>query len=424
MKAINQLFRKAGVPGFSQDTQPQAAEEQAAKPESAAPAERLLQAVARTPETPLRVILFIGHHKVGSTSLQDYLSRNSVALSRAGILYPYVDFEGMAHLAAFATGHVQPAGSLPINVREPHNALAFRMMAELKGRSVPAYHKRLPALAQMVNAINQQIRFSDPHTVILAAEVFANFNEADPELITQLAGYFPGAEFTVVATLRRIDEYLASWHGQRLKFGHKPEPLHGAGTAGYFKGIHFNYRLMAEGWLKALPQAQVILRDYADVRKNGGSVNDFITQTGLQMPDGLASERRENDSIHRGIYEIVRRANAGLPAPVAGRLRNSLRQMTVRLNLPPSHDIELFGADNRARLLEQFQPIDSWLGEVMGTSGFFADLAQISVPGPCAEMEIYREALEQICGIPGWWDNPAEIDFMKTLQAEAASAQT
>ena len=417
MKAIKRLLRRPS-PKVEQELEKTPDPVQQETPQTDA------QMGAHAGRAPLKVILFIGHHKVGSTSLQDYLSRNATALSRVGILYPYVDFEGMAHFAAMANGQLQPEGSLPINVREPHNALAFRMLADHRSGSVPAYHKRLPALGQMAHAIKQQVRFCDPHTVILAAEVFANFNAASPTLIERLAGYFPGAEFTVVATLRRIDEYLASWHGQRLKFGHQLEPLRTTGIDGYLKGIHFDYRLMVEGWMKALPQAQVILRDYADVRKNGGSVNDFITQTGLQMPDGLAPERRENDSIHRGIYEISRRANAALPAREAGQLRNSLRQMTARLDLPSSHDIELFGADNRARLQDQFQPIDSWLGEVVGRSGFFADLAQISATDARAEMEVYPEAVERICSISGWWETPAEIDFMKTLQADAASAET
>lgn len=370
---------------------------------------------------PLRVILFIGHHKVGSTSLQDYLSRNAAALSRAGILYPYVDFEGMAHLAATANGLQQSDESLPINVREPHNALAFRMLAKEKNGSVPTYHKRLPALPQMVHAIRQQIRFSSPHTVILAAEVFANFNAASPKLIEQLAGYFPGAEFTVVATLRRIDEYLASWHGQRLKFGHQLDALREEGVEGYINGIHFNYRLMVEGWLKALPQARVILRDYADVRTGGGSVADFIAQTGLELPLDLLPERRENDSIHRSIYEIIRRANAALPAPKAAQLRRDLRALSADLDLPRSHSVELFGAQNRGRMLERFRPIDAWLGDVMGQQGFFGSLAAVRAEDPLPELEVASATLELAQARKGWSKDEVVMDFIADLSARGLS---
>lgn len=372
------------------------------------------------PSRPLKVILFIGHHKVGSTSLQDYLSRNAAALSRAGILYPYVDFEGMAHQAAAATGQVPTLGSLPINVREPHNALAFRMLADHKKGKVPPYHKRLPSLPQMVHAIQQQIRFSEPHTVILAAEVFANFSASGTELIERLAGWFPGAEFTLVATLRRIDEYLASWHGQRLKFGHKLAPLRADGLDGYFKGIHFNYRLMMESWLKTLPQAQVILRDYAEVRTGGGSVADFIAQTGLDLPEGLAPERRENDSFHRAFYEIARRGNQELGPARAGALRSALRQdLPGRLRLPDSNSIELFGADNRARMLERFRPIDTWLGEVSGRDGgFFADLNRAATVAELPEQDAMQQTLEQL-RLQSWEDE-ALAGFLAELDLSAS----
>jgi hypothetical protein len=348
---------------------------------------------------PPRVILFIGHHKVGSTSLQDFLARNAAALAQQGILYPFTDFEGLAHVAADASGRLAQPGTLPINVREPHNALAFRMMASQKAGKIPGYHKRLPALPQMLNAIRQQIRFSQPHTVILAAEVFANFNAVSPALIRQLVNQFPQSEFTLVATLRRIDAYLASWHGQRLKFGHKLEPLRADGLDGYFNGIHFDYRLMLEGWLKALPQAQLILRDYEEVRVGGGSVADFIAQTGLELPEGLAPERRENDSIHRAFYEVVRRGNHELDPPQAAALRRALRQdLPGRLSLPDSRSIELFGAENRQRMLERFRLIDAWLGDVAGRpdGGFFADLDRVAEIAEFPEIEAMQTALEQL----------------------------
>jgi len=252
----------------------------------------------------------------------------------------------------------------------------------------------------MMNAIHQQVRFFAPHTMILAAEVFANFNAAAPELIQsliqQLLRFFPSAEFTVMATLRRIDEYLASWHGQRLKFGHAIEPLRTDGVEAYIKGIHFDYRLMVEGWLQALPKAQVILRDYAAVRKAGGSVVDFITQNRLDIPKGLAPERHENDSLHRGVYEIMRQGIIGLPRNQANALRSEIRDLTPRLRLPASNQIELFGSHNRQQLVDRFAPINRYLGEIAGRSAFFEDLEQAREVLSIPEEEVSGQALKQI----------------------------
>lgn len=370
----------------------------------------------------MKVILFIGHHKVGSTSLQDFLARNSVALAREGILYPSVDFEGLSLMLGTAAARSTPEGGLPINAREPHNALAFRMLAEQGKGRVPAFHKGLPSRLQMVRAIRHQIEFLQPEAVILAAEVFANFAAADPTLIQSLREIFPDeAEITVIATLRQIDEYLASWHGQRLKFGHKIEPLSAGGTQNYFNNIHFDYRLMLEGWLEALPEAEFILRDYADVRAGGGSVVDFIAQSGLNFPEGLAAERRTNESLHRGVYELARRGNEILPAPQANSLRQWLRQLTPELDLPKSSEIELFGAQTRKEMIDRFDPIHQFLGEVSGKAPFFADLEAARRVQPVPEAEVIRHALAQLRRFEKEIEFPEIRDVLAALETETVS---
>ena len=72
---------------------------------------------------------FIGHHKTGSTALQTYLANNYLTLLRQGILYPAVDAEGSAaNLAAAIKGRDDMVNLGRMNVREPHNALAFRIL--------------------------------------------------------------------------------------------------------------------------------------------------------------------------------------------------------------------------------------------------------------------------------------------------------
>lgn len=366
----------------------------------------------------MRVILFIGHHKVGSTSLQDFLARNGVALAQAGILYPSVDFEGMALMLATAAGRFQPGEVLPINAREPHNALAFRMMAEIDKGKVPGFHKMLPATKQMIRAIQTQIEFLSPHTVILAAEVFANFAPADPALIARLAEIFPGAEITVIATLRRIDEYLASWHGQRLKFGHDVAPLRAGGMEEYFATIHFDYQRMLGGWFDMLPDARFILRDYGAVMGAGGSIADFVAQTGLDLPQGLAPEQKTNESLHRGIYEIARRGNQALPGPMAGKLRRFLRDVSGQLDLPASGTVELFGPENRRIMADRFAPIHGFLERASGRAPFFADLDAVRSLLPNPEAAVYRHALDGVCRRLNEIETPEVGEFLTHLRAD------
>ena len=89
------------------------------------------------PETrpPMKVTLYFGHHKVGSTALQSFLFRNQAALARAGILYPGIESESLSYMLAQLLGVPDEGEKAPpaMNAREPHNALAFQMLAQGEG---------------------------------------------------------------------------------------------------------------------------------------------------------------------------------------------------------------------------------------------------------------------------------------------------
>lgn len=361
----------------------------------------------------MRLVLFIGHHKVGSSSLQDYLARNSANLIKHGVLHPFVDFEGMSYFAATASGKPVPNKPLPDNIKAPHNALAFRLMAAShdKGR-VPPWHKMLPAIPQMKHAIHQQVRQFEPHTIILASEVFSNFSAMSPTLVEHIANLFPDAETTVIATLRRIDDYLISWHGQRLMFGHKLEPLRSVGAKPYFGEIHFNYWRMLERWLACFPKAEFVIQDYADVLKSGGTVTNFFQAAKIKTPHKMYPEVKDNVSIHRGLYEISRLANHDLPHPDAAALRLQLDKMAPSMGLPPSKEIELIGDQNRREIFDKFKPINKKLGGLVGRSEFFTDLDQALVPQPVAERDAFDASISYLKNLRGNEDIDKNREFI------------
>ena len=356
------------------------------------------------------LILFMGHHKVGSSALQMFLARNWLPLARAGILYPAVEPQGMAAnlgAAVRAAGRGQGAAAaartgarrapLRLNEREPHNALAFRMMHDDTGRHIPPWHPKLPHSNQMFRAIRTQVEALSPLAVVLCSEVFANFGADHPALLARLAGVLPGARrVRILCTLRRPDTYLVSWHSQRLKFGHKVPALRVDALDTYWKGIHFDYRRMLEPWFEAFPDASFDIRDYAEVLSAGGSVADFATRAGLELPEGLEEGRSANPSVHPALMEVARRANAELEEAPARRLRDHLIQAGDKLTGHGAREIEMFGPDNRARLAERFAPIDAWLGEKTGRKGFFPDLAKVGRTAPVAELEAGRAALDAL----------------------------
>lgn len=339
----------------------------------------------------MKIIIYFGHHKVGSTALQSFLARNAVTLLRNGILYPAVESQGLSHLLAQALAPSTDPDLGCMNLREPHNALAFRMMNERNNARVPPWHAPLPPLPAMLRCITHQVEILAPHTVILCSEVFANFGANQIDLIEKIRDLFPNAEFELYCTLRRPDEYATSWFGQRLRFGQKIAPL-SAPTGVHFPGIHFNFRKVVEPWVTTFPESKAHIRNYADVLAAGGSIADFTTQVGCAFPRNLSDKGPKNHSLPRVAFEILRRGNHDLPEEQAGKLRHVFQ--TLPLPMFKDRDIEVFGAEQRARIAEKFAPIHDYLSQFAADgNGFFPDIQEVTKLNPTDLLEASRKLL-------------------------------
>lgn len=362
----------------------------------------------------MKVILYIGHHKVGSTALQAYLARNWLALARAGILYPSVEAQGFAaNLADALRG--APDDSTPVLVREPHSALAYRMIADACDRPMPKQFQGLPATPQMLRALRKQVEQLAPQTVLLCSEAFANFGQVAAAQIDRLCAAFPEAEFQIYCALRRPDDYLTSWHGQRLKVGELAKPLADGGAEQYFGSIHFDYRMVVEEWIKRVPNAKVSLRNYADILAAGGSAEDFVAQTGLTLPEGMTTPGRANASLPLAALPLMERAIADLPPPLVHQLSRYLLKNGKALTPVPNKEVELFGEKQRARILKAFQPTETYLRSVTGQAAFFPDLEHVAATKPVAAQEAARQLLAALD--PATLPQPALGDYIKTLKS-------
>jgi len=373
----------------------------------------------------MKVIIYIGHHKVGSTALQVFLSQNWQALARAGILYPNVEASGFAHTLAQALDPGRPMasttgspGTTGMNVREPHSALAYQMIAKASGRKVPPQFKRLPPVPQMLHAMRKQVEFLKPKTVILCSEVFANFGGVDPDLITQLMTAFPKAatdvDVEIYGALRRPDDYLISWHGQRLKVGEPLESLDNGGLEPYFSTIHFNFRTMVEAWNDQLPDARLILRPYREILKSGGSVDDFIARISVDFPANLTPPGRANQSLSRAAMEIIRRANHDLPKAHSQALTQYFLTAKDAPDPTPNARVEMFGTPARQELARHFAPIHDYLSKLTGVLGFFDDIDEMARECPVPQAQAAAELLARID--PKTLPNKDVRSYIKALQ--------
>lgn len=367
----------------------------------------------------MKVICYIGHHKVGSTSLQVFLSQNSYKLLKAGILYPSVEVLGLVNSLAKATRGKEVARVLPANIREPHSALAYTMMSIADGRPVPKQYRRLPSQPQMIHAIQTQVQQLQPNTVILCSEAFANFGAVDPNLITKLCEIFPNAEFEIYCALRRPDTYLVSWHGQRLKVAEHLEPLREKGVYQYLNTIHFNYRLAVEAWKLRCPEGNLILRNYDDVIACGGSIQDFTTQVDVPFPDALEPAKRMNQSLPWATIEVVRRANIELDENDRIAVFQFMMNLPDTIRLVPNRDIEMLSKKIRQKLFAQFKPIHAYLNEASGSGAFFPDLDDMLNTRPVAELDAVKQMLSQLTpDILSKVKTDGAREFLSTLRHE------
>ncbi len=347
----------------------------------------------------MQVTLFIGHHKTGSTALQDYLSSNFLRLLRHGILYPPVESQGMATALAQALhrGRKLPQLNLPLNMREAHNALAFRMMADVdRKKFVPGFHKGLPHSTQMFTILRNQIEILAPKHVILCAESMSNFANW-PVLISRLAELFAGAKLRIICTLRRPDDYLVSWHMQRLRF-HAPLRSFAEGAFDtYRNSVHFDYRYMLAPWFEHMPDAELSLRSYRAVMATGGSVQDFRERSGIRFPRAMLPPLRRNYSLPFGTAETLRRGFRTLEAKDDKHvLLDLVQQQAGAMKLASNREIEMLGPDLRAHMAAEFAPIHDYLGDISGEVPFFDDIDQITALRPVSEDVASRQVLSAL----------------------------
>jgi hypothetical protein len=359
----------------------------------------------------MKVVAHIGHHKTGTTTLQTFLSQNSHRLLKNGILYPWTESEGAAYAVAKAVGGGDRQEILPFNVREAHNALAFRILSDvLPEWKIPPYHKRLPHSRQMLLMLENQISTIKPQFIVLCSEVMSHFGKIVPDQIALMRerGLGQADKFMLWCTLRRPDEQLVSWHGQQLRFGQSPAPLSHIDNGLNLHWLHVDYRGVLEPWLKQIPESEAVLRPYREVIAAGGSVEDFVKNSGLPWPKEMLPAVTMNVGFKPAVVSLLRLANRELPPEDSRKLREVSGVLVQDMKLPTSSEVEFFGVEQRVRLAAHFAPIHDWLSQTSGSDPFFPDIAEMEQCRPISERDSFQALLDQL--------TPSHMDEIPTSQ--------
>lgn len=323
-------------------------------------------------------VFCLGLHKTGSTSLQQFLLANQIALARAGVLVPPVTPEGQARFVAEALGRLPKGHRIRVNEYMGHNALAYRMMTEMvPGFALPPVHAPMPDVETVLHAVRDMAALVQAHTLILCSEDLARASLAAPEVPARLAEAFGTEDTTLFCLVRRPDQAICAWQSQRLRFDQPFGRLYGSGLEGYLGSVHLEYRAALAPWLRHFPGARLVILPYDVARANGGAVVAFRAIEGLDLPAGLGEVPDANPSLPHALIEIARTGLAGLELGAARALRYYLEGATARLDLPRNAEVDLLGAADRGILAACFEETHHWLSQTTGRIPFFADHADI-----------------------------------------------
>lgn len=223
----------------------------------------------------MKVILHIGPHKTGTTSIQAFLYRNSAALRKYGFFYPQTQEDGQNH------------HDLVCGLRDPSTFLSTT--------------KRIQELLK-------ESESSGCHTVILSSEMFAEHEVP----IHFLKSIFIGRAVVVLAYIRRPDDHISASYAQLLR---EPECRRTQTIDEHPAPYDSSYQSVFPKWFPHFAPGEMVIAPFDPTQWfHGNLIADFCEMIGLDSH--IHSELGANRKIHRnkslpaGLQEVLRRSNA------------------------------------------------------------------------------------------------------------------
>ncbi|WP_346839865.1 hypothetical protein [Microbulbifer sp. SAOS-129_SWC] len=188
------------------------------------------------------VILHVGRHKTGTSSLQSFFSVNRRVLSECGIFYPHTGVRNNAHhivAESFSGGRVK---------LDQSNAS--------------------PLESQLVKDLREEIASADEPIALVSSEAFQNVN---PKLVAEI---FSGFRLKVVMYLREQSLYLRSAYAQRVHATNMTLSL-----AEYYQKTFLgssDYLTYLNRWKSIFGESLDVLSYERSALKNESIIDDFV----------------------------------------------------------------------------------------------------------------------------------------------------
>lgn len=267
-----------------------------------------------------RLILHIGMHKTGTSSVQRYFSRNRAVLRRMGVCYP---------------NSIGVAGE-----KQPKQAALFDAISHEADFGVP--HPDLGSSKRLVDRLAMEIEEAPGGLGIVSAEGLSGERPVFSAALAELADRF---ETTVVVFVRRQDHWVESFYKQMVLSREVREArgFHDFVEAASTKR-HMDYAQIIAWWRDVFKDVRVIGFHAAGPARPLRRLMD-IAGLGRSFRWLPFANAYENPSHGAEAVEMVRRCNEeGLNAP---------RDAAVRIEAKfGSSDVRYFTETERVKLLE------------------------------------------------------------------------
>ena len=224
-----------------------------------------------------QIVIHIGFPKTATSSIQLGLWNNREELARLGCLYP--------ESGVIAGGH--------------HN-LSYEM------RSNPRFRPEVGGLDQL----NAEIAASELDKVIISSEDFAGIIEPK---VRRFKEAFGEADLTIVAYLRRQDEFLQSFWAQLVKTGYYTDSFESWLKRRFFlyhaelDVIHGDYYSVLQPWIEVFGAENVIVRPFERAQMKEDVFHEFLTLCEVPRPKRLEVPGIHNVSPSNKTLEVIRK---------------------------------------------------------------------------------------------------------------------
>lgn len=222
------------------------------------------------------LIIHVGMHKTGTTSIQHVLHTNYENLRDEKVLYP-------------KAGRWIRNGRLLVM----HHPFAWSLMGQSD-----------QPVSEHIEALRKEIEETRPWTVILSSEHLSLFNNSS-QVFRDIKTMFPRATRTWVIYLRRQDHLAMSRYAENVKTGKIKWP------DGLWRGVlapGLDFRLVLERLHYAVGDDAIIPVSF-DARK-ADLVTSFCEASGIRTLDTALNETRKNTALAWGTLRTLRMVNA------------------------------------------------------------------------------------------------------------------